>query len=616
MVPFFPTLYEDELLYSGIARFHIQMGNISPKATIKELFGSKSVCSSIELPSGIDQMVSNLPIGSMLTASEIIDKHTLYPYYCAFLPPLQAEKVQSMMKDLNGKGIFACSGLMASSIKANEFFRYCPLCSIFDQEKYGTMYWHRLHQVPGIMVCEKHGCYLLDSKVPAHQSNKHVFTAPNIDLCPVEMVRMATLNERSGQYGSLLNSICLLTQGKYPHRTLEWFQKHYLNRLIQLEYATPNGRIDQNKLRRDFTDFYGVEVLERFQSNVQGDWNWLAEIVRKNRKSFHPLRHVLLIHFLGLSLNEVFYGRSEYDLFGSPPWKCHNPAAEHYGQRVIEQIEFTATNRRTAFFLCSCGFVYSRSRSHNEEKIRVKEYGDIWTKELKRLLNQGLSYREIARRLHADVNTIIKYAKQTEQQIYNEENIQDQQKELHRSKWLMLQENHPAKSKTELRRMDKRLYSWLYRNDNAWLTANSPGKKVAQPTNQRVDWEARDEEILRLVESAVRKILSLNTKPQKITIGRIGLMIGKKALLEKHLDKLPNTTAWLQNVLESDEQFRIRKINWAIKELIQEGQELSVWRVLRKATIRKENCPPEIEKLICIQDCPFVEQLINTSKKI
>ncbi|WP_228006645.1 TnsD family Tn7-like transposition protein [Brevibacillus borstelensis] len=103
---------------------------------------------------------------------------------------------------------------------------------------------------------------------------------------------------------------------------------------------------------------------------------------------------------------------------------------------------------------------------------------------------------------------------------------------------------------------------------------------------------------MRLVESAVSEILNSNTKPQKITSGRIGLMIGKKALLEKHLDKLPNTNAWLQNVLESDGQFRIRKIKWAIKELEKEEQELSVWRVLRKATVRTEHCPPDIEELI------------------
>ncbi|WP_248928933.1 TnsD family transposase [Paenibacillus hamazuiensis] len=605
MVPFFPTLHEDELLYSGIARFHIQMGNISPKSTIKELFGSTSICSSIELPSGIDQLVSNLPIGSKLTASEIIDKHTLYPFYSAFLPPLQAGKVKSLMKSLNGKGIFACSGLMASSIKANECLRYCPICGLSDQKNYGTMYWHRLHQIPGVTICEKHGCYLLDSIVPVQQVNKHVFTASNIDLCPVESVRMATSNEGNGQYRLLLNSIYSLTQNKYPHRPLEWFQQRYLNRLIQLEYATLKGRIDQNKLRRDFTDFYGLKILERFQSIVQGDSNWLTEIVRKNRKSFHPLRHLLLIHFLGLTLDEIFYGKNESDTFGSPPWECHNPAAEHYGQRVIEQIEFNkreTTKRRTAFFHCSCGFIYSRSLDNDDEKIRVKEYGDIWKKELKRLLEQGTSFREIARRLHADVNTIIKHAKQTEQHIYNEEKVQDQQKELYRSKWIMLQESHPEKSKTELRRMDKRLYSWLYRNDEAWLTANSPGKKASPPTNQRIDWEARDDEILRLVESAVSEILNLNTKPPKITIGRIGLMIGRKALLEKHLDKLPKTSAWLQNVLESDEQFRLRKINWAIKELEQEGQELSVWRVLRKATIRIEHCPPDIEELIRIQD--------------
>jgi len=58
--------------------------------------------------------------------------------------------------------------------------------------------------------------------------------------------------------------------------------------------------------------------------------------------------------------------------------------------------------------------------------------------------------------------------------------------------------------------------------------------------------------------------------------------------LEKHLDKLPRTRAYLDSVKESDRDFRIRRIKWAIQELEKEGQELKEWRILRKAGIRKE----------------------------
>lgn len=39
------------------------------------------------------------------------------------------------------------------------------------------------------------------------------------------------------------------------------------------------------------------------------------------------------------------------------------------------------------------------------------DFGPLWKKELKSLLKAGLSYREIARRLNVDPNTVIKYKK-------------------------------------------------------------------------------------------------------------------------------------------------------------------------------------------------------------
>ena len=54
---FFPKMYEDELLYSAIARYHIRSGNISYSYTTKDIFGRVTVKSSIYLPSNISNLV-------------------------------------------------------------------------------------------------------------------------------------------------------------------------------------------------------------------------------------------------------------------------------------------------------------------------------------------------------------------------------------------------------------------------------------------------------------------------------------------------------------------------------------------------------------------------------
>ena len=84
---FFPTLYEDELLYSAIARYHIRSGNINYKHTTIDLFGRKTVSASIYLPSNISTLINNLPVNYIYNEEDIIIKHTLYPFYTAFLTP-------------------------------------------------------------------------------------------------------------------------------------------------------------------------------------------------------------------------------------------------------------------------------------------------------------------------------------------------------------------------------------------------------------------------------------------------------------------------------------------------------------------------------------------------
>jgi hypothetical protein len=139
--------------------------------------------------------------------------------------------------------------------------------------------------------------------------------------------------------------------------------------------------------------------------------------------------------------------------------------------------------------------------------------------------------------------------------------------------WLNLHQENPELSKTELRKFAPNVYAWLYRHDRQWLNDNSPNLKQPQSSFDRVDWSVRDREILIQVKSAIDRLLQ-NNKPVRITVGRIGVILGLKALLEKHLDKLPQTLAYLKSMTETIEDFQIRRIEWAIEELDRQGEEM------------------------------------------
>ena len=153
-------------------------------------------------------------------------------------------------------------------------------------------------------------------------------------------------------------------------------------------------------------------------------------------------------------------------------------------------------------------------------------------------------------------------------------------------------------TKTELRKLEPALYARLYRADREWLGRQSPTPKEKVMTTFRVNWDERDREIVERAKDTVAAIKSMQGKPKRISKGAIGHAIGRKSLFEKHLDKLPITKAYLGTVIEDDEQYRMRRVEWAIEELKKDGKIVRKWEVLRLACIRPEYVNTSIEALI------------------
>lgn len=608
MITFFPAPYpEGELLYSILARYHVRSGNISPKATVEELFGSRSVTAVVDLPANIDSLISNLPIGSKYTSERLIMENTLFPFYSAFLPPERATTVLQSMKGNSGGSIHNRIGVMASTIKENRYIRVCKDCAKESLKTYGELYWVRSHQIPTVIICPKHKTLLYDSKVLVHHFNKHEFVPATVENCTLteEYKNLTNIeevieSEFIPKYIQLVDNVDKLLNNRYPNKPPEWFFSQYIEMLKMMGLANTNGSVKQKELREQFIAFYGENILEIVQSSINDNEScWLSMMVRKPRKTIHPIRHLLMVHFLGITLEELWNEEEDYLPFGKAPFPCLNAGAEHYLKPLITDMTIrydSKIKRPVGTFSCSCGFVYARSGPDRSEEDRyrvgrVKEFGEVWEAKLKELLLMNLSLREIARRLKVDVNTVKKYGQkleETEAELGHNSKDNLINRDSFRNEWLDLQKQYPEKSKTELRKVNSGLYTWLYRNDREWLNSNSPKKKQITTVNNRVDWNKRDVEILELVKVIVDETLNSTDKPERITICRVGKKIGKLSLLEKHISKLPLTNEYLLQHIESVRDFQIRRIKWAIKECEQEGHDVQWWRVARIAGIRGE----------------------------
>lgn len=611
MASFFPPPYPDELLYSVIARYHVRSGSTSPKSTIGDVFSSRTATAVTDMPCNIKELYCNLPEVSKIEPERLIMDYTLYPYYTAFLQQARASLILKAMKSNYGGNIHTRTGIMASSISVPDFLRFCTECNNYDLTVYGEYYWHRIHQIPGIFVCPVHNIFLQDSTVAVHAMNKHVFVAANEYNC-ISKPQLNSCCEQQERFFTIAQDVEWLIQNYRVVRNSKGlkngFRDKYISVLKEKGFATAKGRVHQEDFIKAFRDFNGDVLLSKLNCNVTYDFesNWLSTIVRKHRKAFHPLMHLLLIRFLMGDLEDFFQNDYKFSPFGRGPWPCMNAVSGHYRRFVIRDLKVdysTDMKKPVGTFTCSCGFIYTRSGPDGSDKDiykigRVKQYGSVWEDKLKELVainNMGL--REISRILNVDTNTVKRYAElmnlksawavnKDNASIKPQNGVLKLKNDSYRERWLELKNKYPKDSKTQLRNKEKGTYIWLYRKDRNWLNNNSPATTRGTYDNTRVNWSQRDTDILKKVRQVVQETLVSIEKPERITVGYVGKKIRQLALLEKHLDKMPKTKEYLRTSIETVEQFQIRQIKWCADQLRKNGDEIKEWKLVRMAGIR------------------------------
>ncbi|KEF38650.1 hypothetical protein M670_01861 [Schinkia azotoformans MEV2011] len=597
MIGFFPRLYKDELLYSWFARYHLYSANISPKQTMKELYGKTSVTAVADLPTNLEEVYLKIKHFAGPTIEDWIKHHTFYRYYTAFVPKETQMKVfEAMRRCNNPQSLHLTLGINASSISENTHFMFCPTCNKEDLEVKGETYWRLTHQLPGVLLCLKHNQALIKSNIRFRGFNKHEYIAADKANC----LSMDSAKFSDQMYYNraleLAKQIQSLVLNDFNF-TSEGILSAYKYLLYKKGLVSVNGTVNQRLLAEQFLLFYGEKFLHDLNSTIkiENESCWLKTITRKHRKAFHPIRHLLLINCLGESV-ESFHTYKGYDFmpFGEGPYYCLNPAADHYEQKVIPSVEIsicTDTRKPVGTFTCSCGFIYSRrgpdTIPSDKYKVgRIKQFGHVWLTKAKHLINdQKKSYTEASEILKCNRGTLSKYVKDAP--LKKQKRIVISYKEVKRKEWLQLISNNSKAFVTELRKFEPALYSWLYRNDRDWLKENSPLKKKEKQAALKVDWDLRDEQVLKEVFEIVKK-LKHYSKPVHINISRIGKEIGKLSLLEKKLNKLPKTKEYLTRITETTEAFQIRRAKWAAEVLKKDKDVIAEWELKRVAGLKNQ----------------------------
>lgn len=302
MLHFLPPTYPDELLYSLLARTHRCLDLGGPKRTLDILFGSRSVRAGVALQAHLGALSDRLPADRHLSAERLARDFTLFPYLTAFQPEAVRTSVLSALIDGPANSINVRLGLAASTIRSPIALRYCPACRAEMLQIHCELYWRRVHQLPGVLVCPNHGIALSDSLVVPGRTGQHEFVAADEDNCPpLQAVPDWTAE---GTAIALLTRIARASSQILvdpPNgEAAEGRRDQIWDGLRALGFGKGRGRIRQYSLETEFRSVYSpiIPVLPAAEPA-----NWLVTFLRGRQRAVHPLRHLLLELFIAIRLS-------------------------------------------------------------------------------------------------------------------------------------------------------------------------------------------------------------------------------------------------------------------------------------------------------------------------
>jgi hypothetical protein len=390
----------------------------------------------------------------------------------------------------------------------------------------------------------------------------------------------------------------------------------YLKRLIAHGLATYTGSIHVNKLLDQFRDYYSPSLLKSLNCEFKGGnhvkSNWLLRLVRPPKHAQHPLYHLLLIQFLGCTAEEFFHLPKQLSPFGEGPWPCLNPAATHYRRPVILECQPGDRLRHgkpTAKFSCECGFAYVRTGPDSlpEDRFRVGRiisFGQAWEAKLRQLWrDSSLSISEIARRLGVDPLTVRRHAARMELSLARSDKglkplaratqlkgnavsvAREKKRREYRSKWVSAMKLGREIKLKALRRKLPREYAWLRQNDSEWLEGHKPRPRSRNQPTAGVDWKRRDAEYAAAVRAAASRLKEDPGRPVQLTRTAIGRALGAITLLRQKLYKMPLTAQVLKGVVETREQYAVRRVWRAADLYYQEDILPREWQLVMRANV-------------------------------
>lgn len=166
----FPNPYNDELLYSILARLRRLLGDVSTRRLLDDAFGATDRRRiNVLMPQRLQDLADRIP-GGAYSVDHFVRHHTVYPYVARFVA---ATARQSVYNHLQSGAHFTFQGVAKAFRRlpaVPHVLAFCPTCVRQEVQATGQASWHRVHQLPLVFRCPEHGEILRTIGTPAGSS--------------------------------------------------------------------------------------------------------------------------------------------------------------------------------------------------------------------------------------------------------------------------------------------------------------------------------------------------------------------------------------------------------------------------------------------------------------
>ena len=472
----FSGLFPDETLTSFIVRQLYFCGYPNVRIAQNDFWGSDNRQINTPFPSLIPWISDNFNI----ERNELLENHTSLNYFKPFIGEIKYELVKQALLTGDVEFVQKWLGITSNRVKEGEFLYYCPECANNDLGKFGVAYWHRKHQLYGLITCPIHGLELRGIQV----------TRREVSLPPQQPNEIFDEGELHPNHFSNF-SHWALTQTDIDMFDYERLSNCYRIELFNKEFACKSLRIRQKCLREDLQGHYAAELKHAawqtlFTTNKT--YPYPCQLFYNYHDChLHPAKHLALMSYL-FSTPESFlskYHSANEDLeshFNSnislrdqtnDSLKCKlilNLFRQGKSLRnIAKQVKLSVTAVKSRV-VAGGGKVKSRASKIFEKDRRA----------ILRKLMMGQPTEDIAKNYNLSIGAIEQVLTQHPDLVKQRKYFRFRNKQTKHRELLIgaIQEN-PSFSRNQLKLKYNTSYLWLFRNDKDWLYQNLPPKKEA-----------------------------------------------------------------------------------------------------------------------------------------